>query len=219
MDRVVLLGKGDLATKIAGWFLRSPAHDLVYVVPVIPEPAWITSLTNWANNERIPIVESGDFRDLPVLDEPGSIDLAISVYYDRIISKSFIESCDRIINIHNAPLPRYRGVAPINWALKNNEQEHGVTIHEITEGIDDGPIVAQVTFSIYPERDEVIDVYNRALAFAWTLFEQTIPVMKEITPRAQDHANATYYNRKDQARLGDRRNFTISQSQAQDDKS
>jgi methionyl-tRNA formyltransferase len=85
---------------------------------------------------------------------------------------------------------------------------HGVTIHEITPGIDDGPIVAQLQYSIYPELDEVVDVYNRALEYGWTLFEQTIPNLDRIEAAPQDERAASYYSTADNDALGERRGFT-----------
>jgi methionyl-tRNA formyltransferase len=82
-----------------------------------------------------------------------------------------------------------------------------VTIHEIAPGIDDGPIVAQLTYSIYPEHDEVEDVYRRALAYGWTLFEQTMPLLDRIEATPQDERQAIYYRAGDDERLGDRRSF------------
>lgn len=208
MKTVVVLGKGDLGIKVAEWFLRSEQHELAAVVPVIPEPAWTKSFASWARANGVPVVESGHYKDLPqALLSDRKIDLAVSIFYDRIIKAWFIDSCKRIINLHNGPLPKYRGVSPINWALKNGEYEHGVTIHEITPGIDDGPIVGQVKYSIYPEIDEVIDVYKRSLEYGWTLFQQTIPLLDEIPVRIQEHENATYYSKQDNPRLGDRSGF------------
>lgn len=200
---VVLLGKGSLAVKAARWFHDRDAYDLRAVVPVVPEPTWTDSLIGWAREHGVPHVESGHYRDL----EGERVGLAVSIFYDKIIKQDFIESCDRIVNLHNGPLPRYRGMAPVNWALKNGESEHGVTLHEITPGIDDGPIVSQVRFSIFPEHDEVVDVYERCLAFGWTLFEQTMPMLDSIEPQVQDESRATYYNAADSERLGDRRDF------------
>ena len=212
---VVVLGKGALAIRVADWFLHSPRHELAHVVPVVPEPGWSASLTAWAGENGVPWVRSGNYADLPgVADDDWNVDLAVSVFYDRIISPAFIERCGRILNIHNSPLPRYRGVAPINWALKNGEREHGVTIHEISPGIDDGPIVAQLKYSIYPEVDEVKDVYRRALAYGWTLFEQTMPMLDRITARPQEAAEATYYSLRDNDLLGERRSFTKAESVA-----
>lgn len=211
--RVILMGKGTLSIRVAEWFLASPDYDLALIVPVIPEPAWTDSLSAWAAAHNIPIVPSGHFKDIPgVMDEDWKIDLAFSVFYDRIIKDWFIQKCHRILNLHNGPLPKYRGVSPINWALKNEEDLHGVTIHEITPGIDDGPIIGQVQYSIYPAIDEVATVYSRALEFAWTLFQQTMPLVEKITPRPQDGAKATYYSAKENDQLAERRYFTREES-------
>ena len=57
---------------------------------------------------------------------------------------------------------------------------HGVTIHEITKGRDDGPIVAKLEYSIYPYFDEVENVYNRSLEYGWVLFKETMNVLYKI---------------------------------------
>jgi methionyl-tRNA formyltransferase len=207
--RIVVCGKGTLAIKVANWFLRNKDYQLLYIVPVIPEPTWTKSLVSWASDNRINVIKTGDYSDLPLFKADGeTIDLVVSVFYDKIFKQEFITKCKKIINIHNAPLPRYRGVSPINWALKNNEQKHGVTIHEIIDGIDQGPIISQVEFSIYPDFDEVKDVYRRSLVFAWTLFKQTMPLINRIKSVHQDEGNASYYSKKQNSLLGARNGFT-----------
>jgi methionyl-tRNA formyltransferase len=209
MQSVVVMGKGDLSIKVANWFLHSEKYEVIAIVPVMPEPTWTQSLATWARANGLPLIESGHYKDLPrIVTVDGGIDLAVSVFYDKIIKSWFIEKCGKIINLHNGPLPKYRGVSPINWALKNEEHEHGITIHEITPGIDDGPIIGQLKYSIYPEFDEVLDVYRRSLAYGWALFEQTIPLLDKIDPRRQKHENASYYSKLDNPRLGDRSNFS-----------
>jgi methionyl-tRNA formyltransferase len=209
LQRVILMGKGELAINVGEWFRRSEQYELVCVVPVIPEPSWTDSLAGWARGQGLPVVASGHYRDIPDLQDPDwRIDLVFSVFYDRIIRPWFIEKAHRVLNLHNGPLPRYRGVCPINWALKNAERMHGVTIHQITPGIDDGPIFGQLMYSIYPECDEVVDVYRRALRYGYTLFEQTMPLLDLIQPQPQREAESTYYSKKDSIRLGERSGFT-----------
>ena len=212
-QNVILLGKGTLAIRIADWFLKQPDYDLRMVVPVIPEPAWTDSLSSWANIHQVPLVRSGHYKDIPdVMSDNWGADLVLSVFYDKIIKEWFIKKCTRILNLHNSPLPKYRGVSPINWALKNGETSHGVTIHEITPGIDDGPIYSQVQYSIYPGFDEVKDVYSRALEYGWVLFTQTMPLLQKITPAPQDHGQATYYSLQQNPQLAERRSFTRQDS-------
>ncbi|MBN4062490.1 MAG: formyl transferase [Flavobacteriales bacterium] len=207
--QVVLFGKGELAVKIAGYFLHSQNFDLKLVVPVIPEPKWTDSLVNWCVENDVPFIESGNYVDIP---EEMKVELAVSIYYSNIFKKWFIDKCGKIINLHNAPLPKYRGGSPINWALKNKEKTHGVTIHEITPGIDDGPIISQVNFSIYPETDEVKDVLNRCYDFGWVLFQQTIERLDDIASMPQDESKALYYSKKQNELLGERRYFTREES-------
>src|SRR5579863_1537503 len=129
MQTVVVLGKGDLAIRVAAWFRESANYQLTAVVPVVPEPTWAPSFAGWARKHDLQVIESGHYKDLPRVAENGwAADLAISIFYDRVIKAWFIDKCKKIINLHNGPLPRYRGVSPINWALKNGEREHGVTI-------------------------------------------------------------------------------------------
>nr|WP_284694983.1 formyltransferase family protein [Photobacterium galatheae] len=135
-------------------------------------------------------------------------DLCFVVFHKKILPLKFIHSCKRILNIHLSPLPKYRGVRPVNWALKNGEKHHGVTIHEINEGIDDGPIVNQVSFSIYPEFEEVIETYTRSLHFAKQLFLDTMPRLDKINPRPQIESEATIFYEKDNHKLEERLTFT-----------
>ena len=202
----IVLGKGSLAIRIADWFLGSADYELTGVVPVVPEPGWTDSLIAWARANHVPYAEDGHWAELAA-DGPLA-DLGISVFYDRIIPAEAIARFDRLLNLHNSPLPRYRGVNPINWALKNGERSHGATIHEISPGVDDGPIVAQVRYSIYPELDEVADVYARALEYGWTLFEQTMPLLDSIEAVPQDESQATMYTTRDAHLLGERGGFT-----------
>ncbi len=213
MKKVILMGKGILAIKIAKWFNENPNYELKLIVPVVPEPIWTDSLIDWSKQNDVEYIKTGNYQEiLEINNEDWKIDLVFSVFYDKIIKDFFIKKFSKILNLHNAPLPKYRGVNPINWALKNNETMHGITIHEISPGIDDGKIISQISYSIYPDFDEVKDVYNRALKYGWVLFEQTIPILDNIVPKIQDESQATYYSLKDTQKLGNRINFTKEQS-------
>tara|TARA_Y100001972_G_scaffold128598_1_gene190448 strand:- start:2429 stop:3073 length:645 start_codon:yes stop_codon:yes gene_type:complete len=211
VKKVIVLGKGELCIKICQWFNNHPGYDLHLVVPVIPEPKWTQSLIQWCWENEITYLETGNNKHISDEDLLSS-DLVVSIFYDKIIKKDFIDKCNKIINLHNAPLPKYRGVSPINWALKNNEKEHGVTIHEISPGIDDGNIIGQIKYSIYPEFEEVIDVYNKAIQYGYILFKNTIPLIDYITPEKQDESKSSYYSNKENHLLKERANFTKEQS-------
>ena len=207
MKNVVVLGKGSLAIKICEWFNQNQYYNLMYVIPVIPSPNWTESLVSWCLDKNVNWIESGHYKDLPYF----KIDLAFSCFYDKIIKKEFIKRCERILNLHNSPLPHYRGVSPINWALKDKRYEHGATIHEITEGIDDGPIVSQVKYSIYPDIEEVIDVYNKAINYGFTLFLETMPIIDQIEAKEQS-GEVIYHDSSENEKLGDRIGFKRDES-------
>ena len=206
MTRVLLLGKGEMAIRVGAWLL-SEGYCLSSVVPVVPEPPWAPSFLSWCEDPHphdwyLTVVRSGDWRDVR-----GTYDLALSIFYDRRIGKSLIDRCGRILNLHNGLLPQYRGCRPINWALKNGDDKAGVTLHEVTPRFDDGPIVGQVAFSIYPE-DEVRDVYARACEYGFHLLTDTLPILDRIQAVPQDESQAHYYTLKDAELLGDRSGWT-----------
>lgn len=203
---ITVYGKGDLAIDVCSYLLSTDNN--LTVVPVIPEPIWTSSLVDWCKEYGVTYVESGNYRNLKT-----KTDLGISVFYDKIFKKDYIESCGKLINIHNGPLPEYRGMSPINWALKDEKSEHGITIHEITPGIDDGPIISQLKYNIYPEFDEVIDVYKRSLEYGRVLFENTFPILNKIKPTKQDESSVIYHDSSEHHLLGDRKNFTRKESQ------
>ena len=211
IKKVIVLGKGELCVNICKWFYNNPLYKIQLVVPVIPEPKWTISLKNWCDKNQIQYIPTGNYLEIKDQDLLSS-DLVISIFYDKIIKSSFINKCNNILNLHNAPLPKYRGVSPINWALKNEEIEHGVTIHKISPGIDDGDIIGQVKYSIYPQFDEVIDVYKRAIQYGYTLFVNTIPLIDYINPRKQNESKSSYYSNKENYLLKERTNFTKKES-------
>ena len=200
MIRTVVFGKSTLACRIAEHFLDSEHHELVGVVPSPRTSPVFASLGDLAADRDIPVLEFADLGDLRV-------DLGFSCFFSEIFRRHHIDAIGRLVNLHNAPLPRYRGMRPINWALKNGESTHGVTIHEIDEGVDTGAIIAQCTFPILPD-DEVFDLYVRSQRFAWELFLATAPRLLELPALPQDDSKALTYWGKDSVGLGDRQGFT-----------
>lgn len=193
-ETVTVLGKGELGRRIAGWFLDRPdRYKLIQVVPVVPEPGWCSSMTDWGRWFNVPIIETGSFKDA------SPSDLSVSVGYDRILGALYL-SYGRTLNVHNGPLPRYRGVRPIDWALKNHETSHGVTIHLVDTGVDTGPVIARLDYSIY-EFDTPETVYTRAVEYGWLLWQQTAPLLDKIRPRSQDESSSLTYTRRDVPRL------------------
>jgi len=88
-----------------------------------------------------------------------SIDIVLSVAAPEILDKAVLDAPSwGCLNVHTSELPKYRGMLPTFWALYHDESEVGVTVHTMTEEIDDGEIVRQTTFDVGPDDslDEVI---------------------------------------------------------------
>ena len=205
MKTIAIIGRGHLGLRAVSAALGA-GYDVRRVVTNKVEPAWdvLLSAKVSANYHWIPLDKSGNWRSLIGLD----VDLILSVMYDRIIGRELIDGPGRILNLHLGKLPEYRGMRPINWALRNGETTAGVTLHEVDVGIDTGPIVAQTTFSIWPEVDEVRDVYGRAIDAASHILTDVLPIVDRIKATSQDDAQAGYYSAKDIERLGDRTDWS-----------
>lgn len=189
----------EIMSGLEGWKLER-------VVANNPEPGWDIKLSESVAS-RWPDVElrkSGRWEDL--LGE--NYDLVLSVLYDRVIGQSLIDQCGLILNCHLGKLPEYRGVRPANWALKNRETVHGVTIHVVDRVVDAGAIAAQVVFPIWPEVDEVRDVWMRSRDYAQILLRDTLSRIQHLQFAVQEQKLAkTYFSAQD-AQLGDRRGWT-----------
>lgn len=206
MRRVAVLGKGALAAHACETIAALPGTVLDTVIPNAAEPDWDIRLSDYVA-ERWPetrIIRSGDWRHL----EPGRCDLIVSVLYDKIIGSGLIDATKRIINCHPGRLPTYRGARPVNWALRNGEAVHGITIHNIDAGVDSGDIIAEALFSIWPNIDEVKDVWQRSMRYGRLLISDTLPRLDQIAPRAQDESRAVTHFMRDNATLGDRSDWT-----------
>lgn len=84
------------------------------------------------------------------------VDLLVVCDYGQILSAATLAK-SRLggINLHASLLPKYRGAAPINWAIYHGEQETGVSVIHMTPQVDAGPVIAQAATPIRPEEDAV----------------------------------------------------------------
>lgn len=101
------------------------------------------------------------------------------------------------INIHQALLPQYRGCNPIQWAIIRKENETGVTMHVMTEGIDEGPIIAQRKVPIHLQ-DTWVDVRERLTAETERMLAEMMPkiVAGDVRSMPQNSALAAYHRRR-----------------------
>ena len=119
-------------------------------------------------------------------------DLAVVVAYGRILPKSFLEAPKYgCVNVHFSLLPKYRGAAPVNWAIVNGERETGVTTMIIEPELDSGPILRQSNILV-SDRETAPAVLERLSQMGAELLSTTLRDFDQIKPRRQNHAQATF---------------------------
>src|SRR5438270_2706498 len=120
-------------------------------------------------------------------------DAIIVVGYGRIIPPWMLQLPPYgNINVHASLLPKYRGAAPVQWAIASGEKITGVTTMHLNEGLDTGDILLQREMRI-EDQDTAITLSPRLAALGADLLVETLGGLerKEITPVPQDHAQAT----------------------------
>lgn len=204
----IIFGKGEVAIQATRSCLEA-GYSIPFVVPSEMEPNWLLSFSGWARSQGIKIHSFEQFNSI----QGNKWTLGVSAGFDALFKRQHINQFEKIINLHNAPLPKFRGVLPINWALELEENQFGVTIHEILEGVDDGPIIGQKLFKIYPAKDEVEDVYSRCVEYGLELIREVIPNAFNISPVIQTQSDATYFGKSDAQKLVKRKYWNRTSSE------
>ena len=149
-----------------------------------------------AESQRLPVIQPDkiknnlEFRARLESLKPEAI---IVVGYGRIIPKWMIDLPRHgNINLHGSLLPKYRGAAPIQWAIARGETVTGVTTMRIDEGLDTGDILLQREMAIDPE-DTAVTLSPRLAEIGAELMLETLHGLEAgtIQPRKQDHTEAT----------------------------
>ncbi|MBE5742100.1 MAG: methionyl-tRNA formyltransferase [Clostridiales bacterium] len=147
--KVIFLGTPDFAVKPLRAIIESQNHQVVGVVTqpdrpvgrkniITPPPVKVV-----ANEYNIPVFQYEKIRAEGVDDLKSlNADIMITCAYGQILSREIIDICRYgIINIHASLLPKYRGAAPIQYAIINGEKTTGVTVMQTEEGLDTGDIL------------------------------------------------------------------------------
>jgi len=119
-------------------------------------------------------------------------DVAVVVAYGKILPSEFLNAyMHGCINVHFSLLPKYRGAAPVNWALVNGEGETGVTTMRIVEELDAGPILLQSSAKI-GEHETAPELLIRLAELGAEVLSETLRNLDAIEPRPQRDEDATF---------------------------
>ena len=116
----------------------------------------------------------------------------VVVGYGQILPQAILDIPPKgIINVHASLLPKYRGAAPIQWAIARGETRTGVTTMKIDAGLDTGDMLLKWETEIGPEETGV-ELGERLAVAGAGLLERTLAGLEDIVPQKQDDAQATY---------------------------
>ena len=119
-------------------------------------------------------------------------DVAVVVAYGRILPETYLKAFPKgAINVHFSLLPKYRGAAPVNWAIAGGEQTTGVTTMQMDAGLDTGAILLQRQTRI-GETENAIELMERLSVTGADLLSETLAMFDELTPQPQDDSLATF---------------------------
>ncbi|GIU83128.1 MAG: methionyl-tRNA formyltransferase [Acidobacteria bacterium] len=121
-----------------------------------------------------------------------SADIAVVVAYGKILPPDFLYAFSLgAVNLHFSLLPKYRGAAPVNWAIARGEKITGVTTMKMDEELDAGDILLQREVQIYDD-ETAIELMERLSTIGADLLAETLKNLDKITPQKQNDELASY---------------------------
>jgi methionyl-tRNA formyltransferase len=198
--RAVVFGYGDVGVRCLAVLLDAGV-EVPLVVTHRDDPAekrWYASMADFSRKRGLRVFEDPD---LPLLEKEIaalSPDLVFSFYYRKMLPASLLKA-GRLgaFNMHGSLLPKFRGRAPLNWAILKGETETGVTLHAMTEKPDAGGIVDRQAVSIGPD-ETAVEVFGKMTDAAQTVLKRNIKNL--VAGKAPLHPNnlseGSYYGRR-----------------------
>ncbi|MEO5862251.1 MAG: formyltransferase [Burkholderiales bacterium] len=161
------------------------------------ENIWFASVKNLAAELGLAVLTPDDPNCDEVVERVRAAqpDFLFSFYYRRMLSPSLLQSPLRgAYNMHGSLLPKYRGRAPVNWAVIKGETETGATLHVMADMPDAGAIVDQTAVPILPN-DTAREVFDKVVVAAEMTLSHCLPALldKRATFKAQDLSKGAYF--------------------------
>src|SRR5512138_971524 len=198
--RVVFMGTPEFAVPPLA-ALAAAGHELAAVVAQPDRPAGRgqalrePATKGWARARGIPVLQPEKVRDGRLAAELAALrpDVVCVAAYGRILGKDLLTLAPYgALNVHGSLLPRWRGAAPIQWAIASGERETGVTIMQMDEGLDTGDLLLQRALAIGPE-DTAETLAPRLAALGGEALVAALALLERgaLVPVRQDPAQAT----------------------------
>lgn len=198
--RILFMGTPDIAAESLAALIAA-GHEIVGVFTRADKPVGRKQIMTappvkqLAQQHNIPVWQPATLRDgkaEPIFRELAP-DLVVVVAYGRILPPELLHIAPLgCINLHVSLLPKYRGSAPIQWAVLNGDAETGVTIMQLDEGCDTGDILMVERVAIGPETTSG-ELFDQVSATGAKTLVTAIEKLAagELTPQPQNDAEAT----------------------------
>ena len=199
--RIVFMGSPQFAVPSLE-ALHASDHEVVAVVTQPDRPSGRKLQTQppqikiVAHRLNIPVLQPETTKSPVFLEELGILqpELLVVVAYGEILRKNLLSLPSRgAVNLHASLLPKYRGAAPIAWAILEGETKTGATTMFMNEGMDAGPILLQEEIEI--AGSDTTETLGRKISeLGATLLKRTVDLLQnnEVVPVPQDTAEITY---------------------------
>lgn len=148
----------------------------------------------FAMDHDVPVFQPTKIKTPDALAEfkANKADVAVVVAYGRILPGPFLTALPNgAINVHFSLLPKYRGAAPVNWAIVDGQLKTGVSTMKMDVGLDTGDILLQHETEIGAEENS-IGLMDRLSIIGADLLIETLDDIEQIIPVKQDDSNATF---------------------------
>ena len=175
------------------------AHDVLAVITQPDKPAGRGQRLTpppvkiRAQAAGVPVLQPARLRDPGWPERLAELraEVAVVVAFGQILPKAVLDAPARgSINVHASLLPRYRGAAPIAWAIIREERETGITTFQMDPGMDTGPMLLREATAIGPD-ETAGELAARLAPLAAAVLLRTLAALDTLHPEPQDHAAAT----------------------------
>ena len=199
--RIVFCGTPDFAVPSLDALVTSGQEVVgVFTQPDKPKNRGMkllpTPVKEYAITHRIPVYQPKTLRDGTALELLRQLDpeLIVVAAYGKILPKEILDlPAKGCVNVHSSLLPKYRGAAPINWAILNGEERTGVTLMYMAEGLDTGDMITWVETPIDLNEDAQ-QLHDRLARMGARLLVEMLPAIEAgtVTAVAQDDGQSCY---------------------------
>ena len=198
--RILFIGTGDIGLPSLAWLLSTPKHQVVGVITQPDKPVGRKLVLTppqikvRALAAGVPVIQPERLRRAVDEVKAFEADIAVVIAYGQILSKDVLDA-PRLgcINVHASLLPKYRGAAPIQAAIRDGDAETGVTIMHMDVGLDTGDIILMDRMAISPDETGG-SLHDRLAIAAPAALERALDLLAEgkATRTPQDNALATH---------------------------